>query len=142
VSENASFSIRVNIDSDSNLTSESEIHFEKQFSLKILTDAGITISNNPVLENASFSIRDNFDSDSIVTDESNPHSRKQLSLKTSTDRGITTDFRLVFENAFASIPFNFDTFSNTRNLNSLLLEKYSEEMKPIGEGIQSLVAEK
>jgi hypothetical protein len=43
VSQNASFSIRDNIDPDSNLTSESEPHFEKQFSLNTSTDEGITI---------------------------------------------------------------------------------------------------
>jgi hypothetical protein len=117
-------------------------HRRKQLSPNISTDAGISISINPVPENDCFSIRDNFDPGSIVTDESNSHSRKQLSPKISTEPEIATDLRVVFENALASIRFKFDIFSNTRNLNCLLLEKHPEVMKLIGEGIQSLVAEK
>jgi hypothetical protein len=118
---NPPFSILDNIDPDSNVTSESELHFEKQSSLNFSIDPGVEISSNPVPLNVSFSIRDNFDSDSIITDESNTHSRKQLSPKTSTDRGITTDFKLVFENIRPPLLSNIDTFSNTRNLNYLLL---------------------
>jgi hypothetical protein len=60
----------------------SDSHPTKQFSQKISTDEGISISINPVSENAYFSIRDSFDPDSILIDESNSHSRKQLSPKT------------------------------------------------------------
>jgi hypothetical protein len=76
VPANARFSIRDNLDSDSNLTSESELHFEKQSSPHISIDERITISSNPVPENVCFSIRANFDPDSIITDESNLHSKK------------------------------------------------------------------
>jgi hypothetical protein len=67
---NASFSIRDNLDGDSNLTDESDSHKEKQSSSKTSTDEGILISIKPVPTKASFSIRDYFDPVSNVTEES------------------------------------------------------------------------
>jgi hypothetical protein len=45
---NAYFSIRDNLDPDSNVTEESDLHSEKHPSPKISTDEGIMISIKPV----------------------------------------------------------------------------------------------
>jgi hypothetical protein len=76
------------------------------------TDAGITISSNPVWQNACSSIRDNFDPDSNVSEVSDPHRRKQHSPMNSTDAGITISSNPVSENARFSIRDNFDPDSN------------------------------
>jgi hypothetical protein len=71
---NAFLSIRDNLDSDSNVTEESNLQSKKHDSPKTSTDAGRMISTKPVLLNADFSIWDNLDSDSNVTEESDLHS--------------------------------------------------------------------
>jgi hypothetical protein len=82
VLQNPSFSIRDNLDPDSNVTQESELQSEKHPSPKTSTDAGRMISNKPVPLNANASIRDNLDPDSNPTDESDLHSKKQFPAKT------------------------------------------------------------
>jgi hypothetical protein len=73
VSLNANISIRDNLDPDSNVTEESDLHLLKHLSYKISTDEGRMISNKPVPLNANISIRDNLDPDSNVTEESDLH---------------------------------------------------------------------
>jgi hypothetical protein len=51
---NAHFSIRDNLDSDSNVTEESDLHSEKQHSPKTSTDVGRMISTKQVFWNARF----------------------------------------------------------------------------------------
>jgi hypothetical protein len=79
---NAPFSIRDNLDPDSNPIKESDLHQEKHSSPKTSTDAGTIISIKPISRNASFSIRDNLDPDSNLTDERNLQSEKQFKPKT------------------------------------------------------------
>jgi hypothetical protein len=55
---NACRSIRDNINPNSKITKESDLHSEKHLSPKISIDEGRMISIKPVLINASFSIRD------------------------------------------------------------------------------------
>jgi hypothetical protein len=74
VSRNASASIRDNLDPDSNVTEESDLHSEKQSAPKFSTDEEIIISTKPVSRNASCSIRENIDPDSNLTEESDRHS--------------------------------------------------------------------
>jgi hypothetical protein len=56
VSLNPYFSIRDNLDPDSNITEKSDLHSEKQLSPKTSTDAGTIISTKPVLANIVWSI--------------------------------------------------------------------------------------
>jgi hypothetical protein len=49
---NAHFSIRDNLDPDTNVNEVSDPHRRKQYSLNISTDEGITISINPLFSNA------------------------------------------------------------------------------------------
>jgi hypothetical protein len=60
VSENALNSIRDNLEHDSNLTEESDLHSTKHSSLKNSTFEGIIIRIKSVLQNVRFPIRDNF----------------------------------------------------------------------------------
>jgi hypothetical protein len=76
-----------NLDPDSNVTEESDLHSQEHQIPKTSTDAGRMISIKPVRENASSPIRDNFDPDSNATEESNPQSKKHFTPKTSTDAG-------------------------------------------------------
>jgi hypothetical protein len=71
VPTNAKLLIRDNLDPDSNVTEESDLHPEKQFSPNTPTDAGITISSRPISLNANPQIRDNLEPDSNVTEERN-----------------------------------------------------------------------
>jgi hypothetical protein len=91
VQPNACFSIRDNIDPDSNVTEESDLHQQKHPSPKTSTDEGRMISTKPVPRNASFSIRDSIDPDSNVTEESNSHHEKHFSHKNSAERGTLTN---------------------------------------------------
>jgi hypothetical protein len=88
-SEKASRSTLRNREPGSNVTEVSDRHRRKQLSHKISTDAGITISINPLRLNTCFSIRDNLDHDSNVSEVSDSHRAKQPSPKTSTDAGTT-----------------------------------------------------
>jgi hypothetical protein len=78
VAQNARFSIRDNLDPDSNVTEDSDPHSEKQHSHKTSTNEGTMISTKLIPKNAHPSIRDNLDPDSNVTDESDLHPAKQL----------------------------------------------------------------
>jgi hypothetical protein len=84
---NAFFSTRDNLDPNSNLTKQSDLHSEKHCSPKTSTDAGRIMSIKPVPRNASFSTREILDPDSNLTEESNLHQEKHDSPKTSTDEG-------------------------------------------------------
>jgi hypothetical protein len=66
---NASFSIRDNLDPDSNVTEDSDPQSEKQLAPNTSIDEGNTISTNRLRKNANFSIRDNFNPDLNVTEE-------------------------------------------------------------------------
>jgi hypothetical protein len=68
VRKNASYSIRDNLDLDSNITEESDRHSQKQNSSKISTDERRMISTKPVPMNANFSIRSNFEISLITID--------------------------------------------------------------------------
>jgi hypothetical protein len=68
VSLNAHLSIRDNLDPDSNLTEESDLHLEKHLSLKSSTDLGMKKYFRLLYVNDNDSIRDNFDGFSIPTD--------------------------------------------------------------------------
>jgi hypothetical protein len=72
-----------------------DAHRAKQYSHKISTDAGISISINPAPRNAYFSSRDNLDHDSNITEVSDTHPRKQHSHTISTDAGITISINPV-----------------------------------------------
>jgi hypothetical protein len=67
---NPFFSIRDNLDPDSNITEESDPQPPKQFSPKTSTDEGTMISTKQVSTNANSAIRDNLDPDSNLTEES------------------------------------------------------------------------
>jgi hypothetical protein len=75
---NACFSIRDNLEPDSNLTDESDLNSEKHSSPSISIDLGISISTKPVPLNAHPSIRDNLEFDSNATKESDSHLPKQF----------------------------------------------------------------
>jgi hypothetical protein len=72
---NTAFSIRDDLDPDSNLTEESYTQKSKQSSSKTSTDAGNVISINLVQQKVHFSICDNLDPDSNVTEESDHHKK-------------------------------------------------------------------
>jgi hypothetical protein len=74
VQMDTAFSIRDNLDPDSKVTEESDLHSEKHPLPKFSTDEGRMISTNTVSMNAQPSIRDNRDPDSNVTDQSDWHS--------------------------------------------------------------------
>jgi hypothetical protein len=76
---NAFFPIRDNLDADSNVTEESDLHPEKHLTPKTSTDEGRMILTKPVPRNTSVSIRSNFDPDSNVTEESDRQSDQHLS---------------------------------------------------------------
>jgi hypothetical protein len=80
-SENPSASIHDNLDSDSNVGSESNPHRERHFSSKPSADEERMISTKPVPKNAISSIRGNANPDSNVMKESDLHSEKHPSLK-------------------------------------------------------------
>jgi hypothetical protein len=122
--KNAYFSIRDNLDSDSNLTEKNDRHKEKQLSLKTSTDERLMISIKPISRNASFSIRDNLDPDSNMTEKSDPSSEKQLSLKISAETERMISIKPTPKNADFSIPCNLDPDSN-------LTEKHARPTKAI-----------
>jgi hypothetical protein len=68
VPQNAHFSIRDNLDPDSNGTEESERHTAKHLKPKTSTELGKVKNFRSVLENTSFSIFLNFDPISIPID--------------------------------------------------------------------------
>jgi hypothetical protein len=68
VPQNAFASIRDNLEPDSNVTEESEMHSEKQLSAKTSTDAGIWTNFKPVFENILVPRLSMFDSLSKTTD--------------------------------------------------------------------------
>jgi hypothetical protein len=70
VPQNASISIRDNLELDSNVIEESDLQFEKHRPPKNSTDSGIMISIKPVPENASASTRDNLELHSNRIEES------------------------------------------------------------------------
>jgi hypothetical protein len=74
--ENASESIRVNREPDSNVIDESDSQYQKHFEQRISTFRGITIDESDDFENASDSIRVNRESDSNVIDESDTQFEK------------------------------------------------------------------
>jgi hypothetical protein len=55
------------------VTKESDLHQEKQLSLKISTNEGRMISNKTISQNAPFSIRDNLGPDSNITEGRDLH---------------------------------------------------------------------
>jgi hypothetical protein len=66
------------------------------------TDAGITVSIDPVLQNINFTIQDALDSDSnINANDLNP--AKHDSFQTSTDERITISINPLSRNAIFSI---------------------------------------
>jgi hypothetical protein len=71
---NAPFSIRDNLDPDSNVTEENDRQSVKHISPNIFTDEGRIISTKPVPPNVSFSFGDNLDPDSNLTEENDLHS--------------------------------------------------------------------
>jgi hypothetical protein len=90
--ENAFDSIRVNLESDSNVIVESDQQFEKHHEQIISTFRGITIDWSNENENASDSIRTNFESDSNVINESNLQPEKHDEQRISIFCGITIDW--------------------------------------------------
>jgi hypothetical protein len=64
VLRNAHFSIRGNLERDSNINDESDLQLEKHFSHKISTDEGRMIPTKPISLSAYPSIPDTLDSDS------------------------------------------------------------------------------
>jgi hypothetical protein len=88
-SENARSSIRVNDESSSNKTSQSDLQFEKQDSQRISTFFGIRIDFTDEYENACRSIRVNDESSSKKTSQSDLHFEKQDSQRISTRPGTT-----------------------------------------------------
>jgi hypothetical protein len=86
---NASDSIRVNRESDSNVTDESDLHSEKHDEQRISTFRGITIDESDDFENAFDSIRVNRESDSNVIDECDSQPEKHDEQRISISRPIT-----------------------------------------------------
>jgi hypothetical protein len=68
VPSNARHPICNNFDPDSNVTEESNPHFEKHLSLKTSTDPGRKTNSRSIFVNYNNSIRDNVDPVSIATD--------------------------------------------------------------------------
>jgi hypothetical protein len=127
--------VRDNLDPDSNITEESDLHRLEQFQPKTSTDAGRTISTKPVSLNAHPSIRDNLDSDSNVTEKSDLQSEKQSSRKTSTNAGIITNFKPISEKTFLLIRPILESFSKATDFDPSLLETLSHVMNWVDEGI-------
>jgi hypothetical protein len=90
-SENASGSIRVKCEFDSNVMDEIDSQYEKQFDPRISTLRGITIDRSDECENASHSIRVNLEFDSNVTDESDSQYEKHFDPRISTLLGMNID---------------------------------------------------
>jgi hypothetical protein len=65
---NARFSIRDNLESNSNLTEESDLHFEKQLSPRTSTESGMVINLTRAFSNAFDSIFSNLDRFSLIID--------------------------------------------------------------------------
>jgi hypothetical protein len=68
VPRNTDFSIRDNLDSDSNVTQESDLHSKKHFQSRISSDAGKVTHLKRLLQNVSFPISFNFDTISNAID--------------------------------------------------------------------------
>jgi hypothetical protein len=88
-------SIRDNLEPDSNVIEESDLHKEKHSSPNNSTDAGTMISIKPVSLNAHLSIRDNLELDSNVIEESDLHKEKHSSPNNSTDAGTMISIKPV-----------------------------------------------
>jgi hypothetical protein len=78
---------RDNLDPDSNLAEESDLHSQKYPTPKVSDDARSTISTKSVARNVPASIPENVEPDSNVTQESDLQSEKHSSPKTSINEG-------------------------------------------------------
>jgi hypothetical protein len=88
LTQNANSSIRTNFDSDSNVTDESDLQHQKQYSPSDSTDDGITRSVSPLSWNADASIRNNLDEFSKIIERNLAHFRKHFDGMNSIDEGI------------------------------------------------------
>jgi hypothetical protein len=109
---NASDSIRVNREFDSNEIDESDLQFEKHEEPKISTLRVINIDWSDEYENASHSIRVKCEFDSNVIDESDLQDEKHLDPTILTFLGIKIDWSAEDENASDSIRVKRDFDSN------------------------------
>jgi hypothetical protein len=80
VRRNALLSVRDNLDLDLNMTDKNDLHLEKHPSPRILIDAGIIISTNPVSWKISFRIRGNLRLNSKGTEEARYIQKKPVTL--------------------------------------------------------------
>jgi hypothetical protein len=127
--ENASDSIRVKCEFDSNVIDESDLQFEKHFHPRISTFRGIMIDlsdddENADDENTDDSIRFNCEFDSNLTDESDSQSEKQFDSRISTLLGIKIDSSDEHENANDSIRVKCEFDSNVIDESDLQNEKH------------------
>jgi hypothetical protein len=93
-SENALDSIRVNLESDSNVIDESDLHFEKHDEQRSSTFRGRTIDSSDDFENALDSIRVNLESDSNVIDERDLQHEKHDEPRIAREQGIVISAEL------------------------------------------------
>jgi hypothetical protein len=100
---NASNSIRLNREFDSNVIDESDLHSQKQNDPRISTFIGIMIDSSDVLSNADDSIRAKCEFDSNVIDENDLQCEKHSDPRISTLFGIMIDSSDDNQNAFDSI---------------------------------------
>jgi hypothetical protein len=91
--ENASDSIRINREFESNEIEESDPHQEKHFEPRVSTRAGIIIDWIEDRENASDPITFNCEFDSNEIEESDSHDEKHFEPRVSTLAGITIECR-------------------------------------------------
>jgi Fe-S cluster assembly iron-binding protein IscA len=89
--KNALFPIRLNDESSSKETSQSDLHHEKHSSPRISTFFGIRIDFTDECENAYFSIRVNDESSSKETSQSDSQPAKHPQPRNSTLFGIRID---------------------------------------------------
>jgi hypothetical protein len=99
---NASDSMRIARENDSNVIDKSDWHQDKHDEPRISTLLGIMIDWSDDLSNDSDSIRVKCEFDSNVIDESDSQDEKHVDPRISTLLGIKIDWRDDHENAFDS----------------------------------------
>jgi hypothetical protein len=124
--ENASDSIRINREFNSNEMDESDLHDRKHNEPRVSTLLGITIDGSDDCANAFDSIRINREFDSNKTDTSDSHPRKHDEPRISRLLGIIIDSSDDRKNAFDSIRINRELDSNEMHESDPHNEKHDE----------------
>jgi hypothetical protein len=122
--ENASDSILVKCEFDSNVIDENDLQFEKHCDPRISTFLEIKIDWSDEYENASDSILVKCEFDSNVIDESDSQNEKHLDPKISTVLGIKIDWSDEYENVSDSIRVKSEFDSKVIDKSELQYEKH------------------